>query len=50
MLNLANNNKARMGADNVEFIKGFIEEIPFPDESVDVVMLSICEEVRSFLF
>lgn len=38
MLNLANTNKARMGADNVEFIKGFIEEIPLPDASVDVVM------------
>lgn len=38
MLALANNNKERMGADNVEFLKGYIEEIPLPDESVDVVM------------
>jgi ubiquinone/menaquinone biosynthesis C-methylase UbiE len=27
-----------MGAANVEFLKGYIEEIPLPDESVDVVM------------
>ncbi|HHV35705.1 MAG TPA: arsenite methyltransferase [Syntrophomonadaceae bacterium] len=38
MLELANNNKERMGAANVEFLKGFIEEIPLPDNSVDVVM------------
>lgn len=38
MLALANSNKEKMSADNVEFLKGFIEEIPLPDESVDVVM------------
>lgn len=38
MLALANSNKEKMGAENVEFLKGFIEEIPLPDESVDVVM------------
>lgn len=38
MLALANSNKERMGAHNVEFLKGYIEEIPLPDESVDVVM------------
>ncbi|QGU00904.1 methyltransferase [Candidatus Syntrophocurvum alkaliphilum] len=38
MLNLANNNKERMGASNVEFIKGYIENIPLPDASVDVVI------------
>jgi arsenite methyltransferase len=38
MLTLANSNKERMGAANVEFLKGYIEEIPLPDESVDVVM------------
>jgi len=38
MLALANSNKERMGAANVEFLKGYIEEIPLPDESVDVVM------------
>lgn len=38
MLELANRNKELMGAANVEFLKGFIEEIPLPDEAVDVVM------------
>lgn len=38
MLELANQNKKLMGAANVEFLKGFIEEIPLPDGAVDVVM------------
>jgi len=38
MLALANKNKQRMGVENVEFLKGYIEEIPLPDESVDVIM------------
>ncbi|MCA1694292.1 MAG: arsenite methyltransferase [Actinobacteria bacterium] len=38
MLELANKNKAEAGATNVEFLKGFIEEIPLPDASVDVVI------------
>ncbi len=35
MLALANENKRRAGAENVEFLKGTIEQIPLPDESVD---------------
>lgn len=38
MLALANRNKEKMGVKNVEFIKGYIESIPLPDESVDVIM------------
>ena len=38
MLALANANKARAGADNVEFLKGEIENIPLPDNSVDVII------------
>ena len=38
MLALANDNKRRAGADNVEFLKGEIEAIPLPDESVDVII------------
>jgi SAM-dependent methyltransferase len=38
MLALANDNKARAGADNVEFLKGEIENIPLPDSSVDVII------------
>lgn len=37
MLELANRNKIKSGAKNVEFIKGYIEDIPLKDESVDVV-------------
>jgi arsenite methyltransferase len=38
MLALANDNKRRAGAENVEFLKGEIEAIPLPDESVDVII------------
>ncbi len=38
MLELARGNAAEAGVDNVEFLKGYIEEIPLPDESVDVVI------------
>ena len=38
MLALANENKRRAGAANVEFLKGEIEHIPLPDNSVDVII------------
>ena len=38
MLALANDNKRRAGAANVEFLKGEIEQIPLPDDSVDVII------------
>jgi 2-polyprenyl-3-methyl-5-hydroxy-6-metoxy-1,4-benzoquinol methylase len=38
MLALANENKRKAGANNVEFLKGEIEHIPLPDNSVDVVI------------
>jgi arsenite methyltransferase len=38
MLALANENKRRAGAENVEFLKGEIEQIPLPDASVDVII------------
>jgi ubiquinone/menaquinone biosynthesis C-methylase UbiE len=38
MLALANENKRKAGAQNVEFLKGEIERIPLPDNSVDVVI------------
>jgi SAM-dependent methyltransferase len=38
MLALANENKRRAGIDNVEFLKGEIESIPLPDNSVDVII------------
>ena len=38
MLALARKNAAEVGAANVEFLKGHIEEIPLPDNSVDVII------------
>ena len=38
MLELARGNQRAAGVTNVEFIKGTIERIPLPDESVDVVI------------
>jgi arsenite methyltransferase len=38
MLELANENKRKAGVENVEFLKGEIEQIPLPDNSVDVII------------
>ncbi|HKM47568.1 MAG TPA: arsenite methyltransferase [Terriglobales bacterium] len=38
MLALANENKRKAGAENVEFLKGEIENIPLPDNTVDVII------------
>ena len=38
MLELARANARDAGVENVEFVKGYIEEIPLPDDSVDVVI------------
>lgn len=38
MLQLARHNAAAAGVDNVEFLKGYLEEVPLPDGSVDVVI------------
>ena len=38
MLDLARSNQAKAGAQNVEFLKGDIESVPLPDESVDVII------------
>jgi ubiquinone/menaquinone biosynthesis C-methylase UbiE len=38
MLELARRNQLAAGVENVEFVKGTIERIPLPDESVDVVI------------
>ena len=38
MLNLARKNTREAGVDNVEFLKGEMEDIPLPDNSVDVVI------------
>jgi arsenite methyltransferase len=38
MLALASRNAAEAGATNVEFLKGYIEAIPLPSNSIDVVI------------
>jgi SAM-dependent methyltransferase len=38
MLALARDNQHKAGATNVEFLKGEIEAIPLPDDSVDVII------------
>ena len=38
MLALANENKKKAGVQNVEFLKGEIEHIPLPDNTVDVII------------
>src|SRR6266849_7131583 len=38
MLALANENKRKAGAGNVEFLRGEIEHIPLPDNFVDVII------------
>ena len=38
MLALARDNQRKAGAENVEFLKGEIEQIPLPNDSVDVII------------
>jgi SAM-dependent methyltransferase len=38
MLELAERNRARAGIENATFLKGTIEHVPLPDQSVDVVI------------
>ena len=38
MLALARENQKKAGVENVEFLKGEIENIPLPDQSVDVII------------
>jgi arsenite methyltransferase len=38
MLELARHNQRQAGVENVEFLKGTIEEIPLPDDTVDVII------------
>src|SRR6202046_1798340 len=38
MLALARENQRQAGAENVEFLKGEIERIPLPDNSIDVII------------
>jgi len=53
MLAIANKNKEKMGATNVEFIKGYIEDIPLMDQTVDVIIsncvINLCENKEKAL-
>lgn len=53
MLELANKNKVKMGVTNVEFIKGYIEDIPLENETVDVItsncVINLCEDKEDAL-
>lgn len=53
MLALASKNKEKMGIQNVEFLKGYIEDIPMPDEAVDVILsncvINLCENKEKAL-
>lgn len=53
MLSLANKNKDKMGITNVEFIKGYIEDMPIRNETVDIIMsncvINLCENKEKAL-
>jgi arsenite methyltransferase len=38
MLDLARANAAEAGVENVEFLKGYLEDMPLPDQSIDVII------------
>src|SRR5207253_2455174 len=38
MLALAEANRDKAGVDNVKFLKGYLEDIPLPDNAVDVII------------
>ncbi|MCX6090201.1 MAG: arsenite methyltransferase [Candidatus Atribacteria bacterium] len=38
MLLLANTNKEKMGITNVKFLKGYIEDLPLPEGTIDVII------------
>jgi arsenite methyltransferase len=53
MLELANRNKEKMGVMNVEFVKGYIEDIPLDDGIIDVItsncVINLCEDKEDAL-
>jgi arsenite methyltransferase len=53
MLESANKNREKIGAENVEFIKGYIEDIPLANETVDVItsncVINLCESKEKAL-
>lgn len=53
MLSLANRNKKKMGVKNAEFIKGYIEDIPMDNDTVNVIIsncvINLCESKEKAL-
>lgn len=53
MLELANKNKEKMGVTNVEFVKGYIEDIPLENKTIDVItsncVINLCESKEDAL-
>ncbi|WP_026884730.1 arsenite methyltransferase [Clostridium akagii] len=53
MLKLANDNKEKIGVNNVQFIKGYIEDIPLNNETINVVtsncVINLCESKEDAL-
>jgi arsenite methyltransferase len=53
MLELAEKNRAEAGFDNVRFVKGYLEDIPLPDDNVDVVIsncvINLCPDKTAVL-
>ena len=53
MLELAERNRIEAGLDNVRFVKGYLEDIPLPDDSVDVVIsncvINLCPDKDAVL-
>jgi SAM-dependent methyltransferase len=53
MLALAEENKRKAGVQNVEFLRGEIENIPLPDNSVDVIISNCvitCPAIKTACF
>ena len=53
MLSLANANKDKMGVENVEFLKGYIEEVPLDNNKIDIILsncvINLCEDKEKAL-
>jgi arsenite methyltransferase len=47
MLDLARANAADSGVESLEFVKGYLEDLPLADETADVVMHASSAVVRA---
>lgn len=53
MIDIANSSKEEAGVDNVDFVKGFLEELPFEDGSFDYILsncvINLCTDKTKVL-